>query len=69
LGVFYQNCIKTAPIKAMWIAQMVRNEYVKFGRHVDRQVNYKILWFKVPNDAQTFAQSTLLLIGAILEQF
>jgi hypothetical protein len=35
------------------ILQMVRNECVKFGRHVDRQVNYKILHLKVPNNAQT----------------
>jgi hypothetical protein len=32
---------------------MVRNECVKFGRHVDRQVNYKILQLKVLNNAQT----------------
>jgi hypothetical protein len=47
------------------ILQMIRNECVKFGRHVDRQVNYKILGLKVPN----FAQSTFLLIGAALRQF
>jgi hypothetical protein len=35
------------------ISQMVRNECVKFGRHVNGQVNYKILWLKVPNNAQT----------------
>ena len=35
------------------ILQMVRNEWVKFGRHVDIQVNYKILQLKVPNNAQT----------------
>jgi hypothetical protein len=34
------------------ILQMVRNECVKFDRHVDRQVNYKILWLKVPKNAQ-----------------
>jgi hypothetical protein len=31
------------------ISQMVKNECVKFGRHVDKQVNYKILQLKVPN--------------------
>jgi hypothetical protein len=35
------------------ISQMVRNEYMKFGRHVDSQVIYKILWLKVPNNTQT----------------
>jgi hypothetical protein len=35
------------------ILQMVRNECVEFDRHVDRQINYKILWLKVPNNAQT----------------
>jgi hypothetical protein len=25
------------------ISEMVRNECVKFGKHIDRQVNYKIL--------------------------
>ena len=35
------------------ILQMVRKEYVKFGRRVDRQVIYKILWLNVPNNPQT----------------
>jgi hypothetical protein len=35
------------------ILQMVRIECVKFGKHVDRQVKYKILWLKVLNNAQT----------------
>jgi hypothetical protein len=35
------------------VLQMVRNESVKFGRHVDKQVKHKILWLKVPNNAQT----------------
>jgi hypothetical protein len=48
------------------ISQMVRNECVRFGRHIDRQINYKILRLKVPNN---FALSTLLLIGAVLRQF
>ena len=34
------------------ILQMVRNECVKFGRHVDRQINYKILQLKVSNKPQ-----------------
>jgi hypothetical protein len=30
------------------ILQMVRNESVKFGRHIDIEVSYKILWLEVP---------------------
>jgi hypothetical protein len=30
------------------ISQMVRNESVIFGRHIDIEVSYKILWLKVP---------------------
>ena len=26
---------------------------MKFGKHVDKQVNYKILWLEVSNNAQT----------------
>jgi hypothetical protein len=37
----------------LMILQMVRNECAKFGGHVDRQVNYKILQLKVPNIVQT----------------
>jgi hypothetical protein len=32
------------------ILQMVRNEYVRFSGHVEIQVSYKILQFKVPKD-------------------
>jgi hypothetical protein len=32
---------------------LTRNECVKFGKHVDKQVNYKILWLEVSNNAQT----------------
>jgi hypothetical protein len=35
------------------ILQMVRNEYEKFGRHIDKQVNYKILQLNVLNIIQT----------------
>jgi hypothetical protein len=27
---------------------MVRNESVRFGRHIDIEVSYKILWLEVP---------------------
>jgi hypothetical protein len=30
------------------ISQMIRNESVRFGRHIDIEVSYKILWLKVP---------------------
>jgi hypothetical protein len=30
------------------ILQMVRNEIVRFGRHIDIEVSYKILWLEVP---------------------
>jgi hypothetical protein len=30
------------------ISQMVRNESVKFGRHIDIEVSYKILQLEVP---------------------
>jgi hypothetical protein len=33
------------------ILQMVRNESVSFGGHVDVQVSYKILWSKIPKKA------------------
>jgi hypothetical protein len=31
---------------------MVRNECVKFDKDVDKQVNFKILWLKVLDNAQ-----------------
>jgi hypothetical protein len=30
------------------ILQMVRNEIVRFGRHIDIEVSYKILWLEIP---------------------
>jgi hypothetical protein len=30
------------------ISQMVRNESVRFGRHIYIEVSYKILWLEVP---------------------
>jgi hypothetical protein len=30
------------------ISQMVRNESVRFGRHIGIEVHYKILWLEVP---------------------
>jgi hypothetical protein len=33
------------------ISQTVRNECIKFGRHVDIEVSYKILWLEILNEA------------------
>jgi hypothetical protein len=30
------------------ISQMIRNGRVRFGRHIDIEVSYKILWLEVP---------------------
>jgi hypothetical protein len=30
------------------ISQMVRSESVRFGRHIDIEVSYKIFWLEVP---------------------
>jgi hypothetical protein len=30
------------------ISQMIRNESVRFGRHIDIEVSYKILWLETP---------------------
>jgi hypothetical protein len=30
------------------ISQMVKNENVRFGRHIDIEVSYKILWLGIP---------------------
>jgi hypothetical protein len=33
------------------ISQTVRNEYTRFGGHVDKEVSYKILWLEILNEA------------------
>jgi hypothetical protein len=30
------------------ISQLVRNESVRFGRHIDIEVSYKLLWLEIP---------------------
>jgi hypothetical protein len=30
------------------IAQLVNNESIRFGKHIDIEVSYKILWLEVP---------------------
>jgi hypothetical protein len=34
------------------ISQMVRNESVRFDKHIDIEVSYKILWLEVPKLVQ-----------------
>jgi hypothetical protein len=36
------------------ISQMVRNESVRFGRHIDIEVSYKILQFEVPKNVPIY---------------
>jgi hypothetical protein len=57
---------------------MVRNESVRFGRHIDIEVSYKILWLEIPKLVQNlhylacfqkglfggnFSKNTLRLLG------
>jgi hypothetical protein len=51
------------------ISQMVRNEGVRFGRHIDIEVSYKILQLEVPKNVPIFTKPTLLSVGAVLRQF
>jgi hypothetical protein len=50
------------------ISQMVRNESVRFGRHIDIEVSYKILQLEVPIGSN-FALSGLLSKGVVWRQF
>jgi hypothetical protein len=34
------------------ISQLVRNESVRFARHIDIEVSYKILWLEIPKLVQ-----------------
>jgi hypothetical protein len=36
------------------ISQMLRNESVRFGRHIDKEVSYKILQLEVPRMSQFY---------------
>jgi hypothetical protein len=42
---------------------------VRFGRHIDIQVSYKILWLEVPKLVSIFALSGLFSIGVVWRQF
>jgi hypothetical protein len=39
------------------ISQMVRNECVRFGGHVDIEISYKILWLEALKEALIFLNS------------
>jgi hypothetical protein len=51
------------------ISQMVRNESVRFGRHIDIEVSYKILQVGNTKIGSNFALFSLLSKGAIWRQF
>jgi hypothetical protein len=51
------------------ILQMVRNESVRYGRHIDIEVSYKILRLEVPKNVPILQKSTLLSVGVVLRQF
>jgi hypothetical protein len=51
------------------IWQMVRNESVRFGRHIDIEVSYKILWLEIPKLVLILHYSTCFHKGAIWRQF
>jgi hypothetical protein len=49
------------------ISQIVRNECVEFGGHVDIEISYKILWLEVLKESPIL--DTLFSIGADLKKF
>jgi hypothetical protein len=51
------------------ISQMVRNGSVRFGRHIDIEVSYKILRLEVPKMVPNFTLFGLLSKGAVWRQF
>jgi hypothetical protein len=50
---------------------MVRNGSVRFGRHIDIEVSYKIIWLKLESTkiGSNFALSSLLSKGVVSRQF
>jgi hypothetical protein len=50
------------------ILQMVWNECIRFGGHVNIQFSYKILWLEVPKKAPILHNLPLLSRGAVLKQ-
>jgi hypothetical protein len=54
------------------ISQMVRNESVRFGRHIDIEVSYKILQLEIQKlvlISSNFALFGLLSKGVVWRQF
>jgi hypothetical protein len=51
------------------ISQMVINEYLRFGVHIDIQVSYKILWLDISKRHLHFAPTTWLSNRIVLGQF
>jgi hypothetical protein len=51
------------------VLQTIRNEYVRFGGHVDIEISYKISWLEFTKIGPNFAQFTLFTIGAVLRLF
>jgi hypothetical protein len=53
------------------ISQMVRNESVRFGRQIDIEISYKILWLEIPKLVQILHYSACFqkgLFGGNFEQ-
>jgi hypothetical protein len=50
------------------ISQMVRNESVRFGRHINMEVSYKILQLEIPKLVLIFLFG-LLSKGVVWRQF
>jgi hypothetical protein len=51
------------------ISEMVRNESIRFGRHINIEVSYKFLWLEIPKLVLILALFGLLSKGAIWRQF
>jgi hypothetical protein len=47
------------------ISQMVRNESVRFGRHIDIEVSYKILRLEIPKLVQILHYSACFQRGCL----
>jgi hypothetical protein len=51
------------------ISQMVRNESVRFGRHIDMEVSYKILQLEIPKLVQILHYLACFQKGVVWRQF
>jgi hypothetical protein len=50
------------------ISQMVRNESVRFGRHIDIEVSYRILQLEIPKSVQILHYLAWGCLEAILSK-